>query len=153
MNLSEIQSSIASKLAASSEVSAYLPGLIFGFRQCRKTTGEVLATDEDVAEFLASRLSTAGVVYEVGLVSCVKSDDRPGRWQIMRASVALTIAESITVTHTLSDDDLVSATMRALTAPSDDGEGPFTVESMDKDVSERGYVLHFIELSTQVEIR
>ncbi len=153
MNLFEIQSAIASKLAASPDTAAYLPGLIFGFRQCKKTTGETLATDDGVAAFLADRLSAAGVVFEIGLVSGVKSDERPGRWQVMRATIALTIAESISVAHKLADDALVSATMFALTSSDDDGESPFTVESFDKEVSEKGYVLHFIQLSVPVEIR
>jgi len=72
----------------------------------------------------------------------------------MRAAISLTIAESITVAHTLADDALVNATMFALTAPEADGyESPFTVEGFDKEVSEKGYVLHFIELSVPVEIR
>ena len=154
MNISEVQSAVASKLAAYPATAAYLPGLIFDYRQCKKTSGETLATDEDVAAFLAARLADAGVVFEIGLVSGVKSDERPGRWQVMRASVALTIAESITVAHTLADDALVNATMFALTAPEAGGyESPFTVEGFDKEVSEKGYVLHFIELSVPVEIR
>ena len=154
MNISEVQSAVASKLAAYPATAAYLPGLIFDYRQCKKTSGETIATDEDVGEFLASRLSAAGVVFEIGLVSGTKSDERPGRWQVMRAAISLTIAESITVAHTLADDALVNATMFALTAPEADGyESPFTIESFDKEVSEKGYVLHFIKLSVPVEIR
>lgn len=153
MNISEVQSAVASKIAAYPATAAYLPGLIFDYRQCKKTSGETLATDEDVGEFLASRLSASGVVFEIGLVSGTKSDERPGRWQVMRAAISLTIAESITVAHTLADDALVNATMFALTSSDDDGESPFTVESFDKEVSEKGYVLHFIELSVPVEIR
>ena len=74
--------------------------------------------------------------------------------QVMRATISLTIAESITVAHTLADDALVNATMFALTAPEAGGyESSFTVEGFDKEVSEKGYVLHFIELSVPVEIR
>lgn len=153
MRLDEVQTELAAKLSGNATTAEFLPGLIFGFRGCKKTSGESLSTDEDVSTFLASRLADSGVVFEIGIVSGVKSDERSGRWQTMRATTSLVIAESIPVTHTPADDALLHAVLNAVTAPDSGSESPFTVESFDKEVSEKGYVLHMIEVSAPVEIR
>lgn len=153
MTVDSIQTELAAKLAANATTAAFLPGMIFCFRGCRKTTGEALATDEAAAAFLAARIAAAGVVFEIGIVSGVKEDDRPGRWQTMRAAISLAIAESIPVAHSPADDALLNSVLSAVTAPDADGESPFTVESFDKEVSDKGYVLHIVGISVPVEIR
>ena len=46
MTVDSIQTELAAKLAANATTAAFLPGMIFCFRGCKKTTGEALATDE-----------------------------------------------------------------------------------------------------------
>jgi hypothetical protein len=142
MKLHEVQAKMAELIAANEALAAFGAPLVF----------TLFTDDKTVRETIATRLREKGVVLEVGAVDAARSPDTSVRGVAADASFDVFIAESPTVEHTPSGEDLRRTIIEVLMQPTDRHTPRAEFSRSESAISEQGYVLHIISFTQRVTI-